>query len=256
MPERICKSCGANLSSYNPGLLCLPCLKKNKETLEKQIADTPHYTVDDLCLLLGYTNPESVKRLGRKGKIPGRIREIKQHLYLREEVDQWLSGQQPKDTGAVPTPGPGQASPEVVTSSIVNKHYFEHWKRLGQVAEELKLGLEYNRGLQDMDSRFGGTVWAEWKYDPRTTELTFSAQQKDLWPYFLVHMSAEYPTFDEDFKRYLDIARCLIKDNLDDQRGLELQPVRTCHETEALKQQLWLVIERGTLKGICDICQD
>jgi hypothetical protein len=138
----------------------------------------------------------------------------------------------------------------------VNKHNLEHWERLGQVAEELKLGLEYNRGLQDIVSRFGGNVWAGWKYDPRTTELSFSAQKKDLCPYFILHMNAEYASFDEDFKRYLDIAGRHLKDNLDDRLGLELHPVWTCPETETIKQKLWLVIERGTFKGTCDICRD
>jgi hypothetical protein len=34
-----------------------------------------------------------VKRLGRRGKIPGRL-PIRQHLYLRDEVDKWLRGEQ------------------------------------------------------------------------------------------------------------------------------------------------------------------
>ena len=91
---RKCKDCDTILSLYNQGQLCWPCQEEKKEQLQEQIGDTPHYTVENLCLLLGYANPESVKRLGRKGKIPGKIPEIRKHLYLREDVDQWLCGEQ------------------------------------------------------------------------------------------------------------------------------------------------------------------
>ncbi len=94
---RKCKDCDTLLSSYNPGLLCWPCQEKKKEQLQEQIGDTPHYTIDNLCFLLGFAHPESVKRLGRKGTIPGRIPGIRQHLYLREEVDQWIHRDQQED---------------------------------------------------------------------------------------------------------------------------------------------------------------
>jgi len=87
---RTCKDCGANLSSYNQGLLCWPCQKKKKELLQEQIGDTPNYTVDNLRIILGLKNPESVKRLGRKGKIPGRVPGIRQYLYRRDKVDLWI----------------------------------------------------------------------------------------------------------------------------------------------------------------------
>jgi len=91
---RKCKSCGAKLSLYNRALLCWPCQEKKKEQLEETIGDTLHYTVENLCFLLGLQNPESVKRRGRKGLIPGRVPGIRQHLYLREEVNRWIKGQQ------------------------------------------------------------------------------------------------------------------------------------------------------------------
>jgi len=94
-----CKNCGAVLSSYNPGPLCWPCQEKRKEQLEEKIGDTPHYTVENLCFLLGLRNPESVKRRGRKGLIPGRVPGIRQHLYRREEVNQWIKGPQEESTG-------------------------------------------------------------------------------------------------------------------------------------------------------------
>ena len=85
-----CEDCGAKLSLHNPGLLCWGCLKKAQIRLQMQILDSPHYTVEHLRFLLGFQNPESVKRLGRKGMIPGRIPDIRRHLYLREEVDAWI----------------------------------------------------------------------------------------------------------------------------------------------------------------------
>lgn len=88
--ERKCKDCGTKLSSYNRGTLCWPCQEKRKAQLQKQIGDSPHYAVDDLCFLLGYANPESVKRLGRKRIIPGRVPGIRQHLYLKAPVDDWI----------------------------------------------------------------------------------------------------------------------------------------------------------------------
>ena len=51
-----CKECGAVLSSFNVGKLCWPCQEKKQEELERQI-DNIHYTPDDLCILLGFTNP-------------------------------------------------------------------------------------------------------------------------------------------------------------------------------------------------------
>lgn len=119
-----CKDCGAILSSYNLGLLCWPCQEKKKEQLQEKIGDTPHYTVENLCFLLGYANPESVKRLGRKGKIPGRIPGIRQHLYLKEKVDQWVHGEQ-------------QEAP--TAEVIVQKPYEDtpHKQKMRELAREL-----------------------------------------------------------------------------------------------------------------------
>jgi hypothetical protein len=88
--DKECEDCGATLSPHNPALLCWDCLKKAQIELQLQILDSPHYTVEHLRFLLGFQNPESVKRLGRKGIIPGRIPDIRRHLYLREEVDAWV----------------------------------------------------------------------------------------------------------------------------------------------------------------------
>lgn len=125
---RKCKGCGALLSSHNPRLLCWPCQDKKKTQLQEQIGDTPHYTVDNLCFLLGLANPESVKRLGRKGTIPGRLPGIRQHLYLREEVDPWIHGAH-------------QESPKAEV--IMQKPYEEtlHKQKMRKLAKALAEGI-------------------------------------------------------------------------------------------------------------------
>lgn len=87
--DRKCAQCGAVLSQYNQGKLCFPCQEKRQEELEEKMGDSPNYDVDDMCFILGL-KPEQVKRLGRKEVIPGRIPVIRQHLYLRASVDQWI----------------------------------------------------------------------------------------------------------------------------------------------------------------------
>jgi hypothetical protein len=89
-PVRKCLSCGANLNSRNTGRVCWPCLKKRQSQIAEKMVDVPYYTVDDLCYLLGYKSPESIKRLGRIEKIPGRIPNSRQHLYQKDVVDEWI----------------------------------------------------------------------------------------------------------------------------------------------------------------------
>ncbi len=90
MNERKCLQCGAVLSQYNPGKLCFPCQEKNQRGLQERTGDSPNYNVDDMCYILGL-KPEQVRRLGRKNVIPGRIPGIKQHLYLKAFVDEWIT---------------------------------------------------------------------------------------------------------------------------------------------------------------------
>lgn len=87
---RKCSRCGANLSRYNLGKLCSLCQEKVKAELEWAREESLHYDLEDMCRLLGFQSNESVKRLARKGLIPGRVPGVKKHLFLREEVDLWL----------------------------------------------------------------------------------------------------------------------------------------------------------------------
>jgi len=71
------KIVGANLSSYNQGLLCWPLSKKEERNFFKE-QNWGRYSellrLDNLRIILGLKNPESDENdLGRKGKIPGRV---------------------------------------------------------------------------------------------------------------------------------------------------------------------------------------
>ena len=89
MVERKCTQCGAVLSQYNPGKLCFPCQDRIRGGLREKNSDSPNYNVKDMCSILGLSQ-EQVRRLGRKNMIPGRIPEVKKHLYKKETVDQWI----------------------------------------------------------------------------------------------------------------------------------------------------------------------
>jgi len=89
MADRKCAQCGAVLNQYNSGKLCFPCQVKKREELIEKIGDGPNYDVNDMCSILGLSQ-EQVRRLGREGKIPGKIPEIRRQLFLRELVDPWL----------------------------------------------------------------------------------------------------------------------------------------------------------------------
>jgi hypothetical protein len=86
--ERKCSMCGTKLSPANPGTVCHDCQTKKVAQLADK--DASYYTAEELTYILGLECEESVKRLGRKGKIPGRLPGIKKHLYSKEAVDAWI----------------------------------------------------------------------------------------------------------------------------------------------------------------------
>jgi hypothetical protein len=123
--KRKCADCGAELSLQNPGKFCWPCQKKRKEQLQESISDIPFYTADNLSFLLGYENAESVRRLSRKNKIPGRIPGLKRHVFNRGTVDRWLQGEPLSDK---------------ITSAITNEHdlgFDEHCRDLVNIAKTI-----------------------------------------------------------------------------------------------------------------------
>lgn len=83
-----CRQCGAQLSRYNPGTLCAPCQRKRAE--EQAALEDSYYDAEQMAVILGSKSAESVKRLSRKNKIPGRIPGIKKHLFLKQVVDEWI----------------------------------------------------------------------------------------------------------------------------------------------------------------------
>lgn len=176
MPRK-CQVCGAQLSSYNPGVLCFPCQEERKKELQAKLSDTPYYTLEDLCFLLGLRNPESVKRLARKGKIPGRVPTIRRHLYLKEQVDKWIqiSGRPP------------------------NERRERHFQELSIALLALASNLESYREQIDIDSgsRVGGVVYGGWLNlidgIPDALSVKMRELNKPLALNLLLHLKHEFP---------------------------------------------------------------
>lgn len=180
--DRKCGRCGAILRQYNQGTLCFACQVKKRDELTEKIGDGLNYNVDDMCSILGL-DFEQVRRLGRKGVIPGRIPGIKQHLYLRELVDQWLRG------------GGKLSTPEAV------KHYSELALTTQKLVEILDYYYKANRSsiMPFISSDFPYT--ANLPESPILDEREFSNltdHLKDEIPELA--SIAEYPTA---CKRYL-----------------------------------------------------
>jgi hypothetical protein len=85
---RLCRHCGDSLSSGNPTTICFACQEKKRGTLAGD--NTLHYDVQDMMVILGLDSPEQVRRLGRAGRIPGRVPAVRTHLYIKQIVDTWI----------------------------------------------------------------------------------------------------------------------------------------------------------------------
>ena len=142
-----------------------------------------------------------------------------------------------------------------------DKRYYDHWSSLGRIAEELMIGLEFPRlgEGQFKESSFGGCVWGAWFIDRPSEEqqitIHFSAQEKDLWKYFIRHIEAEFPSFSVELADFQKTAGSLVSANPNglyaDQSGLRNQA-----KARAIRAKLWKVITRRTFKGTCAICED
>ena len=152
MAERKCTQCGAVLNQSNPGKLCFPCQEKMGRELRDKNFDNPNYDVEDMCSILSLS-PEQVRRLGRKNVIPGRIPMIKQHLYQKEVVDQWITsgGELPKTDSEITPINESDSVKETHNKSInFDKQLF---LRLDKIMNERDLinflsGLELHRHYQ------------------------------------------------------------------------------------------------------------
>jgi len=158
------------------------------------------------------------------------------------------------------------AHPLLLPGNQIAERYSEHWARLGRVAEALKIGLEYPKYREGdrVSSRYGGTVWGNWSFSMvqfkgskfiESPEIHFSAENNDLWSYLMKHMDDEFPGFIVDFKKFKEIAVGRLKES-SQETNREDPWLREHPMNLKLREKLWLVIERGTFKGSCDICKD
>ena len=82
-----CTQCGRGLNRYNTGKLCYACQEKRREqdiTRSDELIDAEGY-----AYILGLDNPESVKRLARKGKLAPRVPAVRKWLWRKDDVDAW-----------------------------------------------------------------------------------------------------------------------------------------------------------------------
>ena len=89
---RECRECGAGLAKGSSRSICMSCLEKIEQL--KSLS----YTVTEIANLLRISE-EQVRRLGRQGKIPGRV-PGKKHLYVKKFIDGWIG------SGGKETEGP------------------------------------------------------------------------------------------------------------------------------------------------------
>jgi len=93
MPTGYCTDCGNKLPPHNIGRCCPLCQEAAEE---KHIAISPdYYTVRDMMEILNFKSEEQVRRLSRKGAIPGRVPRIREHLFVKKTVDKWIAEGQP-----------------------------------------------------------------------------------------------------------------------------------------------------------------
>jgi len=85
---RVCSQCGAVINQYHPGDLCFPCQEKRLEEKITSVEDI--IDAEDFADILGYNNAESIRRLGREGKLPDRVPENKKWLWYKDVVDDWI----------------------------------------------------------------------------------------------------------------------------------------------------------------------
>ena len=85
---RKCAGCARLLPPHCIGRLCPLCQEKASKTS----SGTSHryYNIRDLTEILGLTNEEQTRRLSRAGKIPGRVPVVKEHLFFKETIDDWI----------------------------------------------------------------------------------------------------------------------------------------------------------------------
>ena len=133
MEKKRCRFCGASLSQNHSGDICSPCEESGRGCVT---AGTPEdmelYDVQDIQRIWRLESEEHVRRLGREEKIPGRIRGIKRHLYLKEVVDEWLKSA----VGAGAIISHSVVVPET-HETILPSHALTCYHRLGKVPDNV-----------------------------------------------------------------------------------------------------------------------
>ena len=84
-----CCDCGKELEPQYPDIRCLNCLGKAREKYGAIPGD--FYTASEVALILGDKSEEQVRRLARKGKIPGRIPIIRRVLFDKKTIDELMA---------------------------------------------------------------------------------------------------------------------------------------------------------------------
>jgi len=142
----------------------------------------------------------------------------------------------------------------VDSTSISQRPPREHWERLARLAETLKLGLNFrNQNVFDTArSRCGDLIMETW-YLSRSKKVHFGVQEEELWSSLMEHLDYEYesPRFSEQFNAFIQLASDMIENNNGDPGEARRHPL-----ARELQRELTLVIERGTFKGICTICEN
>ena len=85
--DRECVQCRRELAPDNSGKLCFLCADK----LEDVMTDLPEVlNVEDVRKLLQFEDAESVRRMYRRGELPGRIKGVKKLLWFKDDLIAYL----------------------------------------------------------------------------------------------------------------------------------------------------------------------
>lgn len=89
--DRLCTKCRRKIVAGMPGDLCLKCkLDETSESDGMSLYNSgSFYDVIDISQKLGLSEAQ-VRRIARKGEIPGKIPGIKRHLFDKKTVDNWI----------------------------------------------------------------------------------------------------------------------------------------------------------------------
>ena len=88
MTEKQCIECDKPIPPHYIGRRCPKCLMAALESTTSTYAG--HYDARDMADLMGLASEEQVRRLSRKGKIPGKVPGISRHLFIQPIINKWV----------------------------------------------------------------------------------------------------------------------------------------------------------------------